>query len=73
MLLSITNRLTLSRCSRSTDLSTCKCTGVCYNGVDTLLIPCTSFWDNVGGETLEAALEAAKVGARFIVRYSTLT
>ncbi|KAF9039962.1 hypothetical protein BJ165DRAFT_1550733 [Panaeolus papilionaceus] len=24
------------------------------------------FWDNVGGETLEAALEAAKVGARFI-------
>lgn len=24
------------------------------------------FWDNVGGETLEAALEAAKVNARFI-------
>lgn len=25
-----------------------------------------SFWDNVGGETLEAALDAAHVGARFI-------
>jgi len=24
------------------------------------------FWDNVGGETLEAALESAKLGARFI-------
>jgi NADPH-dependent curcumin reductase CurA len=24
------------------------------------------FWDNVGGETLEAALEAAKTNARFI-------
>jgi hypothetical protein len=26
-----------------------------------------SFWDNVGGEILEAALDAASVGARFIV------
>jgi NADPH:quinone reductase-like Zn-dependent oxidoreductase len=26
-----------------------------------------SFWDHVGGETLEAALDAADIGARFIV------
>lgn len=28
-----------------------------------------SYWDNVGGETLDAALVAAKVNARFIVRF----
>ncbi|KZT03632.1 NAD(P)-binding protein [Laetiporus sulphureus 93-53] len=28
--------------------------------------PINIYWDNVGGETLEAALEAAAVGARFI-------
>ncbi|KAF8626008.1 hypothetical protein AX17_006731 [Amanita inopinata Kibby_2008] len=28
--------------------------------------PIDIFWDNVGGETLEAALDAANVGARFI-------
>ena len=28
-----------------------------------------SYWDNVGGETLDAALEAANVGARFIVSF----
>jgi len=28
-----------------------------------------SYWDNVGGETLDAALEAANVGARFIVNF----
>ena len=27
-----------------------------------------SYWDNVGGETLDAALDAAKVNGRFIVR-----
>ena len=27
----------------------------------------SSYWDNVGGETLEMALNAANVGARFIV------
>ncbi len=27
-----------------------------------------SYWDNVGGETLEAAIEYAGKGARFIVR-----
>lgn len=31
--------------------------------------PFFRFWDNVGGETLEAALDAAAIGARFIVRY----
>lgn len=31
------------------------------------------FWDNVGGQTLEAALEAAKIGARFIVSCLLLT
>lgn len=28
-----------------------------------------SYWDNVGGETLEAALDASAVGARFIVSF----
>jgi NADPH-dependent curcumin reductase CurA len=30
--------------------------------------PIDIYWDNVGGETLEAALTAANVHARFIVR-----
>jgi len=29
-----------------------------------------SYWDNVGGETLEAAIDNAKAGARFLVRLS---
>ena len=28
-----------------------------------------SYWDNVGGETLDAALGAATEGARFIVNF----
>ena len=28
-----------------------------------------SYWDNVGGETLESALNAAATSARFIVRH----
>ena len=33
-----------------------------------LIVQCTySYWDNVGGSTLEAALDAAASGARFIV------
>ena len=31
-----------------------------------------SYWDNVGGETLEAALDAANTFARFIVSPSRL-
>jgi len=27
-----------------------------------------SYWDNVGGESLEAALETTAIGARIIVR-----
>lgn len=34
---------------------------------DLILIPINSYWDNVGGDTLSAALEAASIGARFIV------
>ena len=31
-----------------------------------------SYWDNVGGEVLEAALDNAKRGARFLVRLSII-
>lgn len=31
-----------------------------------------SYWDNVGGEVLEAALDNAKSGARFLVRLSII-
>jgi len=32
----------------------------------------TRYWDNVGGDTLEAALSNAAIGARFIVSISYL-
>jgi NADPH-dependent curcumin reductase CurA len=34
-----------------------------------MLIQGSRYWDNVGGETLDAALNAANKGARFIVSY----
>lgn len=38
-----------------------------------LIITYRRYWDNVGGEILDAAIKAANVGGRFIVRCAILS
>ena len=43
---------------------------LCQSVSDKLFVVLSRYWDNVGGETLDAALMNATTGARFIVSIS---
>ena len=54
------------RCLRRRDRLICEC---CPNDTEYHRLTRPSYWDNVGGETLEATLDAASMNARFIFSY----